>query len=269
MTLRVPAGHREVDPQDATLLRAMREVGDPRLSATLRTAWWRGWGGRALGRAVGLSETSVRARVAKPDTGDGLRIKDPPLRPSDAGRAAGPVEVTAQAAVELRHLYEQARQVRARTAQDSPLRAAADRLDVLLDGYVHDGVPVAELAAHVGVEEAVVRARVARYRRPRPAAPKPDTGRVARRTVVLSPELIAELRRLCEDGAKVRHHTPPGHPYRAAAEQFVELAEECVREGVSARRLAGHLGISPGHLQLRLSRYRRDRNLPRKSPPGG
>lgn len=156
----------------ALTLRRMREIGDPRLSMTLRVAWGDGWPKPVLAELLGVTRQAVQTRVrsAKFVEVELLPpIPPPPKRPPPIPRPQKEkVLIEPELAVHMRELYRQARTVNGAMSVTHPARRASEELSETMASLIERRVGKAQIARVLGCTIPAVSLRLARHGYPAP-----------------------------------------------------------------------------------------------------
>ncbi len=154
-----------LDEQDK--LRTVRESNDlPALRQRVLALRQAKWPLRAIGDPLDAPRSTVRMWEKGADPSASLpSVPECDRAQRDRGERVVNLRMDVPPADRdtLRELAEEARQVRGRTPKTSPARIAADKLDLMINGYISHKVPVKRIADHMGVTPRAVAARHERY----------------------------------------------------------------------------------------------------------
>ena len=160
-------------PDDvAEAMRAMHKHRDPRLPHYM--AWMRrqNWSGAQIAEPLGQSRQAVLSRVARfMDARGGELPANPPvglprvpyLKPRPKVSAVRTHKLPVLEAATLAGLWMMSSRVRNRTPQDHPGRVASALFDQRLAEVLRAGFTVGQVAHDIGVEERIIRLRLARH----------------------------------------------------------------------------------------------------------
>lgn len=158
--IQLPAEEREV-------LKALREADDlPALRQRVLALTLAKWPLRAIGDPLDAPRSTVRMwRMNADPDGDLPTVPECVRAQRDRGERVVRLrpDVPPGERDQLKVLAESARTVRGRTPKDAPARIDADKLDLLIAGYISRKVPVKRIAEYMGVTPRAVTARYERF----------------------------------------------------------------------------------------------------------